>query len=156
RPIQAGETGVQRLGFRRWVQKEQEVRAETVTNNAEYYRQKLETMMITDIRWRPYGNYMVLVNIAEDLRGVERVRWIAGHRPGEYEMIPLDRVQRQFRFVQDIPMDHRPYRRIDTEVPFSPPRPTLLEGPEEIAADHKVMDAGVTESYRLWWAAELR
>ncbi|KAH9328386.1 hypothetical protein KI387_000494, partial [Taxus chinensis] len=56
----------------------------------------------------------------------------------------------------DIPMDHRPYRRIDAEAPFSPPRPTLPEGLEEIVADRKVMDAGATVCYRLWWAVELR
>ncbi|KAH9305665.1 hypothetical protein KI387_010069, partial [Taxus chinensis] len=56
----------------------------------------------------------------------------------------------------DIPMAHRPYRRIDTEAPFSPPRPTLLEGPEETTVDRRVMDAGVIKSYRLWWVAELR
>ncbi|KAH9320310.1 hypothetical protein KI387_022079, partial [Taxus chinensis] len=28
--------------------------------------------------------------------------------------------------------------------------------PEEIAAERSVMDAGLTEAYRLWWAAELR
>ncbi|KAH9317094.1 hypothetical protein KI387_018863, partial [Taxus chinensis] len=39
---------------------------------------------------------------------------------------------------------------------FSPPRPTPPEGPEEIAADRKVMDVGMTEAYRLWWVAELR
>ncbi|KAH9300157.1 hypothetical protein KI387_011740, partial [Taxus chinensis] len=50
----------------------------------------------------------------------------------------------------DIPMAHRPYKRINAEAPFSPPRPTLPEGPEEIAFDRRVMDAGVTESYRLW------
>ncbi|KAH9288802.1 hypothetical protein KI387_032919, partial [Taxus chinensis] len=60
---------------------EQEARAETVIDDAEYYRQMWEMVMITDIRWRPYGNYMVTVNIAEDLRGVERLRWITGHRP---------------------------------------------------------------------------
>ncbi|KAH9315556.1 hypothetical protein KI387_024183, partial [Taxus chinensis] len=80
--------------------------AETATDDAEYYRQMLETVTIAHIRWRPYGNYMVTVNIAE--------------------------------------------------APFSLPRPTLPEGPEEIAADRRVMDAGVIESYRLWWAAQLR
>ncbi|KAH9328638.1 hypothetical protein KI387_000746, partial [Taxus chinensis] len=55
-----------------------------------------------------------------------------------------------------IPMAHRPYRRIDAEAPFSPPRLILLEGPEETTADRRVMDTGVTESYRLWWAAEMR
>ncbi|KAH9316232.1 hypothetical protein KI387_024859, partial [Taxus chinensis] len=95
-------------------------------------------------------------NIAEELRGVERLRWIAGHRPGEYERIPLDRMRRQFGFVQDIPLAYRPYMRIDAEAAFSPPQPTPPEGPEEIAADRRVMDAGTTEAYRLWWVAELR
>ncbi|KAH9294037.1 hypothetical protein KI387_040758, partial [Taxus chinensis] len=54
-------------------------------------------------------------NIAEELRGVERLRWIAGHKPGEYERIPIDRVRRQFGFVQDIPLAYRPYMRIDAE-----------------------------------------
>ncbi|KAH9324988.1 hypothetical protein KI387_005166, partial [Taxus chinensis] len=85
----------------------------------------------------PYGNYMVTENIAEELRGVERLRWIAGHRLGEYERIPLDHVRRQFRFVQDIPMAYRPYMRIDAEAAFSPPQPTPPEGPEEIAADRR-------------------
>ncbi|KAH9313226.1 hypothetical protein KI387_028261, partial [Taxus chinensis] len=56
----------------------------------------------------------------------------------------------------DIPMTYRPYMRIDAEATFSPPRPTPPEGPEEIAADRRVMDAGTTEAYRLWWVAELR
>ncbi|KAH9299851.1 hypothetical protein KI387_031533, partial [Taxus chinensis] len=56
----------------------------------------------------------------------------------------------------DIPMAYRPYKRIDAEAPFSPPRPTLPEGPEETAADRRVMDAGVTDAYRLWCVAELR
>ncbi|KAH9324225.1 hypothetical protein KI387_004403, partial [Taxus chinensis] len=30
----------------------------------------------------------------------------------------------------------------------------LTEGPEEI--DRRVMDAGTTEAYRVWWVAELR
>ncbi|KAH9321051.1 hypothetical protein KI387_015690, partial [Taxus chinensis] len=115
-----------------------------------------EMVTIADIFWRPYGNYMVTENIAEELRGVKRLRWIAGHMPGEYERIPLDRVRRQFGFVQDIPMTYRPYMRIDAEAAFSPPRPTPLEGPEEIATDRRVMDAGTTEAYRLWWVAELR
>ena len=37
-PIRSGETGVQRLGFRRWVQKEQEARSQAVTDDVEYYR----------------------------------------------------------------------------------------------------------------------
>ncbi|KAH9298177.1 hypothetical protein KI387_029859, partial [Taxus chinensis] len=49
-----------------------------------------------------------------------------------------------------------PYMRIDAEAAFSPPRPTPLEGPEEVAADRRVMDAGTIEAYRLWWVAELR
>ncbi|KAH9296684.1 hypothetical protein KI387_044264 [Taxus chinensis] len=53
-------------------------------------------------------------------------------------------------------MAYRPYMRIDAEATFSPPRPTPPEGPEETAADRRVMDAGVTEAYRLWWVAELR
>ncbi|KAH9289510.1 hypothetical protein KI387_033627, partial [Taxus chinensis] len=95
-------------------------------------------------------------NIAEELRGVERLRWIAGHMLGEYERIPLDRVRRQFGFVQDIPLAYRPYMRIDAEGAFSPPRPTPPEGPEEIAVDRRVMDAGMTEAYRLWWVTELQ
>ncbi|KAH9309991.1 hypothetical protein KI387_037902, partial [Taxus chinensis] len=156
RSIQAGETGVQRLGFRRWVQIEQEARSQAVTSDIEYYRQVWERVTVADICWRPYGNYMVTENIAEELRGVERLRWIAGHRPGEYERIPIDRVRRQFGFVQDIPQAYRPYIRIDAEAAFSPPRPTPPEGPEEIAADRRVMDAGMTKAYRLWWVAELR
>ncbi|KAH9320692.1 hypothetical protein KI387_015331, partial [Taxus chinensis] len=46
--------------------------------------------------------------------------------------------------------------RIDAEAVFSPPQPTHPEGPEEVAADHRVMDAGTTEAYRLWWVAELQ
>ncbi|KAH9315340.1 hypothetical protein KI387_023967, partial [Taxus chinensis] len=56
----------------------------------------------------------------------------------------------------DIPLAYRPYMRIDAEATFSPPRPTPPEGPEEVAADRRVMDAGTTEAYRLWWVAELR
>ncbi|KAH9300726.1 hypothetical protein KI387_012309, partial [Taxus chinensis] len=56
----------------------------------------------------------------------------------------------------DIPLAYRPYMRIDAEAAFSPPRPTPPEGPEEIAADRRVMDAGTTEAYRLWWVTELR
>ncbi|KAH9309787.1 hypothetical protein KI387_037698, partial [Taxus chinensis] len=115
-----------------------------------------ERVTIADIYWRPYGKYMVTENIAEELRGVERFRWIAGHRPGEYERIPLDHVRRQLGLVQDIPQAYRPYMRIDAEAAFSPPRPTPPEGPEEIAADRSVMDAGTIEAYRLWWVAELR
>ncbi|KAH9322422.1 hypothetical protein KI387_017061, partial [Taxus chinensis] len=58
--------------------------------------------------------------------------------------------------MQDIPQAYRPYMRIDAEAAFSPPRPTPPEGPEEIAPDRSVMDAGMTEAYRLWWVAELR
>ncbi|KAH9310329.1 hypothetical protein KI387_044734 [Taxus chinensis] len=111
---------------------------------------------IADIFWRPYGNYMVTEHIAEELRGVERLRWIAGHRPGEYKRIPLDHVRRQFGFIQNILMTYRPYMRIDGEATFSPPRPTPPEGPEEIAADRRVMDTGTTEAYRVWWVAEIR
>ncbi|KAH9330068.1 hypothetical protein KI387_002176, partial [Taxus chinensis] len=39
RPIQSGETRVQRLGFRRWVQTKQEARSQAVTGDIEYYRQ---------------------------------------------------------------------------------------------------------------------
>ncbi|KAH9323601.1 hypothetical protein KI387_018240, partial [Taxus chinensis] len=39
---------------------------------------------------------------------------------------------------------------------FSPPQPTPPEGPEEVVADRRVMDAGMTEAYRLWWVAKLR
>ncbi|KAH9303491.1 hypothetical protein KI387_043853 [Taxus chinensis] len=46
--------------------------------------------------------------------------------------------------------------RIDAEAAFSPPRPTPPEGPEEVAADRRVMDAGTTKAYRLWWVVELR
>ncbi|KAH9323228.1 hypothetical protein KI387_017867, partial [Taxus chinensis] len=53
----------------------------------------------------------------------------------------------------DIPMAYRPYMRIDTEASFSPPQSTPLEGPEETAANRRVMDVGVTEAYRLWWVA---
>ncbi|KAH9298501.1 hypothetical protein KI387_030183, partial [Taxus chinensis] len=56
----------------------------------------------------------------------------------------------------DIPMTYRPYMRIDTEAAFSPPRLTPPEGPEEIAADRRVMDAGTTDTYRVWWVVELR
>ncbi|KAH9296332.1 hypothetical protein KI387_039920, partial [Taxus chinensis] len=115
-----------------------------------------ERVTVADICWRPYGNYMVTESIAEELRGVERMRWIAGHRPGEYERIPIDRVRRQFGFVQDIPLAYRPYMRIDAEAVLSPPQPTPPEGPEEVAADRRVMDAGTTEAYRLWWVAELQ
>ncbi|KAH9320667.1 hypothetical protein KI387_015306, partial [Taxus chinensis] len=59
----------------------QEARSETVTDDTKYYRQMWEMVMILDIHWRPYGNYMVMVNIAEDLMGVERLRWIVRHRP---------------------------------------------------------------------------
>ncbi|KAH9309046.1 hypothetical protein KI387_036957, partial [Taxus chinensis] len=55
----------------------------------------------------------------------------------------------------DIPMAYRPYMRIDAEASFSPPRLTPPGGPEEIAADRRVMDVGATEAYRLWWVAEL-
>ncbi|KAH9298107.1 hypothetical protein KI387_029789, partial [Taxus chinensis] len=55
----------------------------------------------------------------------------------------------------DIPLAYRPYMRIDAAA-FSPPRPTPPEGPEEIATDHRVMDVGMIEAYRLWWVAELR
>ncbi|KAH9306709.1 hypothetical protein KI387_011113, partial [Taxus chinensis] len=51
----------------------------------------------------------------------------------------------------DIPLAYRPYMRIDAEAAFTPPRPTPLEGLEEITADRRVMDAGMTEAYRLWW-----
>ncbi|KAH9298041.1 hypothetical protein KI387_029723, partial [Taxus chinensis] len=84
-----------------------------------------------------------------------RLRWIAGHKPGEYERIPLDHVWRQLGFVQDIPMAYRPYMRIDAKASFSPPRLTPPEGLEEITANRRVIDAGVTEAYRLWWVAEL-
>ncbi|KAH9331531.1 hypothetical protein KI387_003639, partial [Taxus chinensis] len=56
----------------------------------------------------------------------------------------------------DILLAYRPYMRIDAEATFSPPQQTPLEGPEEIAADRRVMDAGVTKAYRLWWVTELR
>ncbi|KAH9305726.1 hypothetical protein KI387_010130, partial [Taxus chinensis] len=56
----------------------------------------------------------------------------------------------------DIPLAYRPYMRIDAEAAFSPPRPTPPEGPEEVAADRRVMDAGMIEAYRLWWVAKLR
>ncbi|KAH9315844.1 hypothetical protein KI387_024471, partial [Taxus chinensis] len=46
--------------------------------------------------------------------------------------------------------------RIDAEAAFSPPRPTPPEGPEEIASDRSVIDAGMIEAYRLWWVVELR
>ncbi|KAH9316177.1 hypothetical protein KI387_024804, partial [Taxus chinensis] len=41
---------------------------------------------------------------------------------------------------------------------FSPPQPTPPEGPEEVAADRRVMDGKdkTTEAYRLWWVAELQ
>ncbi|KAH9298109.1 hypothetical protein KI387_029791, partial [Taxus chinensis] len=53
-------------------------------------------------------------------------------------------------------MAYRPYMRIDAKASFSPSWLTPLEGPEETTADHRVMDAGVTEAYRLWWVVELR
>ncbi|KAH9318265.1 hypothetical protein KI387_020034, partial [Taxus chinensis] len=56
----------------------------------------------------------------------------------------------------DIPQAYRPYMRIDAEATFSPPQPTPPEGPEEVAADRRVMDTGMTEAYRLWWVAELQ
>ena len=59
------------MGFRRWVQTEQEARAKTMIDDTEYYRQMWEMVTIADIWWRPYGNYMVTVNIAKDLRRVE-------------------------------------------------------------------------------------
>ncbi|KAH9311312.1 hypothetical protein KI387_026347, partial [Taxus chinensis] len=59
---------------------EQEVRSEAVTDDVEYYRQMWEMVTIADIHWMPYRNYMVTENIAENLRGVERLRWITGHR----------------------------------------------------------------------------
>ncbi|KAH9319681.1 hypothetical protein KI387_021450, partial [Taxus chinensis] len=37
--LRAGETGVQRLGFRRWVQIEQEERSQAVMGDIVYYRQ---------------------------------------------------------------------------------------------------------------------
>ncbi|KAH9317077.1 hypothetical protein KI387_018846, partial [Taxus chinensis] len=52
-------------------------------------------------------------------------------------------------------MAYRPYLRNDAEASFSPPWLTPPEGPEEITADRRVMDAGATEAYRLWWVAEL-
>ncbi|KAH9329424.1 hypothetical protein KI387_001532, partial [Taxus chinensis] len=56
----------------------------------------------------------------------------------------------------DIPLAYRPYMRINAEAAFSPTQPTLPEGPEEVAADRRVMDAGTKEAYRLWWVTELR
>ncbi|KAH9324963.1 hypothetical protein KI387_005141, partial [Taxus chinensis] len=53
-------------------------------------------------------------------------------------------------------MTYRPYMRIDAKAAFSPPRPTPPEGLEEIAVNQRVMDAGTTEAYRVWWVAELR
>ncbi|KAH9327863.1 hypothetical protein KI387_044355, partial [Taxus chinensis] len=67
------EIGLQRLGFGRWVHTEQEARSQAVTDDVEYYRQAWEMVMIVDICWRPYRNYMVTENIVEDLRGVERL-----------------------------------------------------------------------------------
>ncbi|KAH9320321.1 hypothetical protein KI387_022090, partial [Taxus chinensis] len=60
---------------------EQEARSQAVTDDIEYYRKVWEMVTIADICWRPYGNYMVTENITEDFRGVEQLRWIAGHRP---------------------------------------------------------------------------
>ncbi|KAH9294725.1 hypothetical protein KI387_038313, partial [Taxus chinensis] len=48
---------------------------------------------------------------------------------------------------------YRPYMMIDAEANTSPANTQKVL---EVAADRRVMDAGTTEAYRLWWVAELQ
>ncbi|KAH9312238.1 hypothetical protein KI387_027273, partial [Taxus chinensis] len=56
----------------------------------------LEGLFGVDITWRPYVGFPSYSHIHEELAKLQLVRWIQGCHSGEYEMIPVDKVQRQF------------------------------------------------------------